>query len=171
MLHFQATKKVLNTSKINSVLYLSEPAAGQLMHNWYVALCGSGFPGKMLLLYVHEPSLLTIMVKGKTIDSTIDNFRNQLQQLLLRYESPLAFIEKEMLYTDDYVIGKTNNRSMLGNINEMILQVTTYNLKYASYSDIDTTIHENIFMDWLYKSKGLKEYQTPFGYWRKQLYM
>jgi len=169
MLHFQATKKLLNTSRIESVLYQSEPAAGQQLHNWYVVLCGSGFPGKLLLLYVHEPSLLTVLVKGKTIASTIDNFRNQLKQLLLRHEFPQAFIEKEMSYTNDYVIGKTSNKSMLAHINQMILQVTTFNMRYASYHEIDTAVHEDLFMDWFYKSKGQKGYQTALGYWMKQL--
>lgn len=169
MLHFHATNKLLNTSRIDLVLYLSEPDAGQQLHNWYVALCGSGFTGRLLMLYVHEPSLLTVVVKGKTIASTINNFRNQLNQLLLRHEFPLAFIEKEMSYTNDYVVGKTSNKSILAHINQMILQVTTFNLRYASYHEIDTTIHEDIFMDWLYKSKGQKGYQTAFGYWMKQL--
>lgn len=169
MLHFHATKKLLNTCGIDPVLYLSEPAAGQQLHNWYAVLCGSGFPGKMLLLYVHEPSLLTVVVKGRTIASTIDNFRKQLKQLLLRHEFPLAFIGKEMLYADEYIIGKTCNKSMLAHINQMVVQVTTYNLRYASFDEIDTTIHEDTFMDWFYKSKGQKGYKTALEYWMKKL--
>ena len=169
MLHFQATKKLLNISRLDSVLYQSEPSSGQQLHNWYVASCGSGFPGKLLLLYVHENSLLTVVVKGKTIASTIDNFRVQLKQLLLRHNFPLSFIEREMSCTDDYVIGKTSNKSMLGHVNQMILQVTTYNLQYAGYHEIETNNHEDIFMNWLYKNKGQREYQTPLGFWRKHI--
>jgi len=169
MLHFHATMKLLNTSRINSVLYLSEPAAGQQLHNWYVALCGSGFPGKFLLLYVHEPSLLTVMVKGKTIATTINNFRSQLEQLLLRHKFPPAFIEKEISCADDYVIGKTSSKSMLAHINQMILQVTSFNLRYAGYDEISTTFHEDLFMDWMYKSRDQKGYQTPMSYWMEQL--
>jgi hypothetical protein len=139
MLHFHATKKLLNTSRVDS------------------------------LLYVHEPSLLTVVIKGKTIASTIDNFRLQLKHLLLRYKFPAAFIEKEMSFADDYVIGKTNSKSMLAHINQMILQVTYYNTRYASYPEIDTITHEDIFMDWLYKSKGQKNFQTPLDYWKKVL--
>ena len=151
------------------MFYLSEPAPGQQLHNWCVVLCGSSFPGKLLLLYVHEPSLLTVMVKGKTIASTIDNFRNQLKQLLLRHEFPRSFVEKEMSYTNDYVIGKTSNKSMLAHINQMTLQVKTFNLRYASYDEINTAVHEDIFMDWLYTSKGQKGYKTVLEYWIKQL--
>ena len=167
MIHFHATQKLLNTSRIDPLLYVSEPAPGQQLHDWYVALCGSGFAGKMLLLYVHEPSLVTVVVKGKTLASTINDFRKQLELLLNRHGFPSEFIAKEMLLSSDYIIGKTNNKSMLGHINQMILQVTSFNLRYTSYSEIDTTAHEDIFTDWLYKNKGNKDYQTPLGFWKK----
>jgi hypothetical protein len=169
MLHFHATQKLLNTSRIKPVLYVSEPSPGQRLHNWYVVLCGSGFTGKMLLLYIHEPSLLTVVVKGKTIASTIDNFRIQLKELLHRHGFPKTFIETEMQYAADYIVGKTSSKSMLAHINQMVLQVTTYNLRYAGYDEVDIRVHEDIFMDWLYKRKEEKDYQTPLTYWMKEL--
>lgn len=169
MFHFQPTQKLLNTSRIKPLLHISQAAPNQRMHNWYVVLCGSGFTGKMLLLYVHEPSLLTIVVKGKTIATTIDAFRKQLEQLLYRYNFPTNFIATEMSLGTDYVVSKTSNKSMLARINQMVYQVTFYNNRYSSYDDIDTTKYEDIFMDWLYTSKGQKGYQTPLEYWMKEL--
>jgi hypothetical protein len=165
MLHFHATQKLLNTCRIQPLMYVSNASPGQRLHNWYVVLCGSGFTGKFLLLYIHEPSLLTVVVKGKTIASTIDNFRTQLEQLLYRHRFPKTFIEKEMSFTHEYVVGKTNNKTILGHINQMVIQVTGYNVRYRNYDEIDTTVHEDIFMDWMYKSKGVKTYQTPKNYW------
>ena len=169
MLHFHATKKLLNTGRIDPVLYLSIPAAGQELHNWYVTLCGSGFPGKFLMLYVHQPSLLTVMVKGKTIASTVDQFRKQLRDLLSRQSFPKAFIEREMSLTDEYIIGKTNDRSMLAFINQMVYDVTVFNYSFASYEEIDTGMHEENFMDWLYKAKGQRNYQIVMDYWKEKL--
>lgn len=169
MFHFHATQKLLNTSRIKPVLHISQAAPDQLMHNWYVVMCGSGFTGKMLLLYVHEPSLLTVVVKGKTIASTIDAFRKQLEQLLHRHNFPANFIEIEMSLGSDYVVSKTSNKSMLAYINQMVFQVTHYNYRYPSYDHIDTTVHEDLFMNWLYKSKGQKGYQTPREFWVKEL--
>ena len=74
-----------------------------------------------------------------------------------------------MLHGADYIIGKTSNKSMLAHINQMVLHITTYNLRYGSYDDIATTVHEDIFMDWFYKSKGQKDYRTPLQYWMKEL--
>ena len=169
MFHFHATQKLLNTSRIKPVLYLSEASPDQHLYNWYVTIFASGFRGKMLLLYIHEPSLITVVVKGKTIASTIDTFRIQLKQLLHRQQFPKGFIEKEMQSAGNYIVGKTSNKSMLAHINQMVFHVTTYNLRYGSYDEIDVTVHEDIFMDWLYKSKGQKDYQTPLKYWMKEL--
>lgn len=169
MLHFHATQKLLNTSRIKPVLYVSEPSSGQRLHNWYVTLCGSGFAGKMLMLYVHEPSLLTVVVKGKSIATTIENFRSQLRLLLYRHEFPQTFIEKEMTYLDDFIVGKTMSRSMLGHINQMVEQVAAYNLRYLGYNEIDVTVHEDIFMEWFHKSKLQRKYTTPREYWSKEL--
>jgi hypothetical protein len=130
MFHFHASQKLLNTSRIKPLLHISQPCPDQRMHNWYVVMCGSGFSGKMLLLYVHEPSLLTVVVKGKTIASTIDAFHKQLEQLLNRHNFPTTFIEAEMNLGSDYVVSKTSNKSMLAHINQMVLQVTHYNYRY-----------------------------------------
>jgi hypothetical protein len=123
----------------------------------------------MLLLYVHEPSLLTVLVKGKTIASTINQFRTQLSHLLQRHSFPNYFIEKELLLATDYIVGKTYNKSMLAHINQMILQVSTYNLRYTNYDEIDTALHEDIFMDWHYKGKDKKDYCTPLKYWMSEI--
>jgi hypothetical protein len=168
MFHFHATQKLLNTSRIKPVLHISQAAPDQRMHNWYVVMCGSGFAGKMLLLYVHEPSLLTVVVKGKTIATTIAAFRHQLEQLLHRHNFPSNFIATEMSHGSDYVISKTSNKSMLARINQMVYQVTSYNYRYFSYDDIDTTKYEDIFMGWLHTSKGHKGYHTPLEYWMKE---
>jgi hypothetical protein len=166
MLHFQATQKLLNTSRIKPVVYVFESVPGQQLQNWYVVLCGSGFPGKMFLLYVHEPSLLTVVVKGKSISSTFENFRGRLIQLLQRHKFQKLFIEKELQLATDYIIGKTSSKSMLAHINQMVVQFTAYNLRFGTYDMIDEAQHEDLFMDWMYKSKGREAYQTPLGYWR-----
>lgn len=150
------------------MLHISQAAPDQRMHNWYVVICGSGFAGKMLLLYVHEPSLLTVVVKGKTIATTIAAFRHQLEQLLHRHNFPSNFIATEMSHGSDYVISKTSNKSMLARINQMVYQVTSYNYRYSSYDEIDTTKYEDIFMGWLHTSKGHKGYHTPLEYWMKE---
>lgn len=65
MLIIHAVQKLLNTSGLKASLYVTQPGKDQLMHNWYAQLLPSGFAGKLLVMYVHEPSLLTVICRGK----------------------------------------------------------------------------------------------------------
>ena len=65
-----AVQKLLNTSRLKAAQYVSEGAKDQLLHRWYARLVSTGFPGKLLVMYVHEPSLLTVVCRGKTIGGT-----------------------------------------------------------------------------------------------------
>jgi hypothetical protein len=66
MIIFHAVQKLLNTSRIKPVLFVSHPNEGQQLHSWYARLLSTGLPGKLLVIYVHEPSLMTIVCKGKS---------------------------------------------------------------------------------------------------------
>jgi hypothetical protein len=67
MLIIHSVRKLLNTSRLEASFYVTKPAQGQYLHSWYAGLFSSGFPGKMMVMYVHEPSLMVIICKGKTI--------------------------------------------------------------------------------------------------------
>ncbi len=53
-----------------------------MLHSWYGTVQATGFPGKMLVAYFHEPSLLTIVCRGKTIKGTWDEFTQRVPALL-----------------------------------------------------------------------------------------
>ncbi|HKZ66783.1 MAG TPA: hypothetical protein VJ111_10525 [Chitinophagaceae bacterium] len=55
MLIIHAVQKLLYTSRIKASLYVTQPGDGQLLHSWYARLLPSGFPGKLLVMYVHDP--------------------------------------------------------------------------------------------------------------------
>ena len=82
MIIIHAVQKLLNTGKLKPALFISQPSAGQHLHSWYAKLLSTGFRGKLLVMYVHEPSLLTVLTKGKTINSTLPQFYTRLPQLL-----------------------------------------------------------------------------------------
>ncbi|WP_394370764.1 DUF6933 domain-containing protein [Chitinophaga rhizophila] len=79
-----AVQKLLNTSRLEAVQYISEPDQGQLLHSWYARLIRTGFSGKLLVMYVHEPSLLLVICKGKTIGKTWNEFVRRLPALMQR---------------------------------------------------------------------------------------
>lgn len=125
MIILHAVQKLLKTSRLQPVMYVSEPSENQYLHSWYVKLLSTGFAGKQLVMYVHEPSLLLVLTPGKSINTTLPHFQKRLPRLLERNHFKYEFIEHEMsLVMEGYVTGKTNCRPMPGRMNSI-----TYNIE------------------------------------------
>jgi hypothetical protein len=169
MLIIHAVQKLLNTSKLKPALYLSAPSAAQQLHSWYAKLLPTGFAGKLIVMYVHEPSLLTILTKGKTINSTLPDFYKRLPQLLERNYFKPAFIETEMkLVKEGYIISKTNSKSMLASMNVLTLNMEHNCRSFTTYESINLDYIEDIYTDWLTTDKSSKGYRTVMDYWKEK---
>jgi hypothetical protein len=166
MLILHAVQKLLNTSKIETGQYITKPAEGQLLHSWYAGLFSSTFPGKLMVMYVHEPSMLTVVCRGKTVKATWPQFEQRLPVLLQRYHFSQAFIEAEMKEAGGYVVAKTNNRSMLGRMNQMHHQLEHDCSRFETYEAISPDVLEDRMMDMLY-STGRRNYTSPIRYWQQ----
>jgi hypothetical protein len=166
MLILHAVKKLLNTSNIETRQYITKAAEGQLLHSWYAGVFSSTFPGKLMVMYVHEPSMLTIVCRGKTIKTTWPQFQQRLPVLLHRYHFAPAFIEAEMQEAVGYVVAKTNSRSMLGRMNQMVYQLEFDCSRFETYEAISPDVLEDRMMDMLYGiSRG--KYISPIRYWQQ----
>jgi hypothetical protein len=169
MLHLHATKKLLNIGHITGAVFVTKEDGQQHLQNWFVTLTGSGYPGKSIILYVHQPSLLTIFVKGKTVKSTYNEFIQRLQSLLQRFDFPASFIDYEISLAKEHVVGKTSSASMLSHINQILFNAECWFSRYNSYEAIDLDWIENQMMNYLFKSKGQKQYNFPLKYWEEKL--
>lgn len=169
MVHIYATQKLLNTSRLAAPLHITEPGAGQTLHSWYATIQPTGFAGKMLVAYFHEPSLLTIVCRGKTIKGTWDEFTQRLPGLLQRHGFEASFISRETALANEYVVSKTNSRRMLGYMNDMKAQLEFMCSKFARYEDIDLDPMETTMMGWPYMNPAKRSrYITPMQYWKEQ---
>ena len=170
MLIIHAVQKLLNTSRIQTGQYITKPADGQLMHSWYARLFSSTFPGKLMVMYVHEPSLLTVVCRGKTINGTWPEFVVRLPALLHRYHFNEAFIVTEMKEANGYIVAKTNSRSMLAHMNQMIFQLEYDCSRFPSYGSISQDLLEDRMMDHLYQSKQKgKLFTSAKEYWQHKI--
>jgi hypothetical protein len=171
MLNLFATKKVLDVSRIKPVTFngFQTGAIEQPFQYWYVSSMGSGFVGKTLMLYIHAPSLLTIVVKGRTIKSTFGAFLSRLENLAGRFGLPSVFPLSEKHFEQDCSVFKTNDRSMLGHINELINAIVCWSETAKSYDAIDTDKIEDYLMGYLHKIKGRDGYTKPREYWEDLL--
>jgi hypothetical protein len=169
MLIIHATQKLLNVSRLEAPLYISKATEGQMLHSWYCSLLPTGFPGKLMLLYVHEPSLLTIVCRGKTIHGTWDEFKLRLPKLLKKFNFQSSFIELEIALANEFVVSKTNSRSMLAHINQMKLNLQANCMGFDSYANISQDFLEENMMDYLYSISGKSNsFRTAMEYWKEQ---
>lgn len=169
MIHLHATRKLLNLGKIEGKILVTQQVKDQKLHNWYVTIMGSSFRGKMLVLYIHEPSLMTIITRGKTIRTTYSAFELRLKNLLHRYGFPESFVEKELTLLNERVIGKTTNKSMLACINQMVYLLDYWVNQNRDYESINLNELENNMMSHISSSKNNDGYITPIEFWEKKL--
>src|SRR5438105_4793013 len=100
-----AVQKLLNTSRTKAGLFVTAPSEGQELHLWYARLVLTTFAGKLFVMYVHDPSLMLVLTKGKTLTGTSPEFHIRLEHLLRRSHFEADFIEREMpMVKDGYVI-------------------------------------------------------------------
>jgi len=170
MLIIHSVQKLLNTSRLQASLYISQPNEGQSLHSWYARLLSSGFPGKMLVMYVHESSLMVVICKGKTIPGTWEPFLKRVEQLLVRHKFPDTFIKKELSQAEGYTVSKTNSRSLLSHMNQMAYELEYRGKMADEYDHIALDYMEDIMMGRPYQyGKRQYDYRTPLDYWREKI--
>jgi hypothetical protein len=169
MIIIHSVQKLLNTSRLKPVLFVTQPDDGQQLHSWYARLLATGFPGKLLVIYVHEPSLMTIVCRGKTIQGTWEQFGQRLEWLLRRFNFSSSFLESELKRVDGYVVSKTRSKSMLAHMNQMIFQLEYDCTRFEQYQTISLDYMEDIMMDHFHQNGAEpKEYLTPLNFWKSK---
>lgn len=168
MLIIHATQKLLNTSRLPPVAYVTKASEGQLLHSWYAMVFSSSFPGKLMTMYVHQPTLLTVVCKGKTIKNTWPEFLGRLPKTLIRYGFSPQRIEREMKMADDYVVAKTENKSMLACMNQIAYDLEYNCSRFPAWEDISLSYLEEIVMESIFGVKELRHrYISPPEYWQQ----
>ena len=166
MIILHAVQKLLNTSRLQPVMYISAPSENQYMHSWYAKLVSTGFAGKQLVMYVHEPSLLLVLAPGKSINTTLPVFYKRLPLLLERNHFKPEFVEHEMpLVQEGYVISKTNSRAMLGRMNSISYNIEAMCRMLPFYNSINLDEIEDDYLDWITQDTAPGKYLRTRDYW------
>jgi hypothetical protein len=169
VLIIHSVKKLITSSRLSPALFISRADDGQKLHSWYARLLNSGFPGRMMVMYVHEPSLMAVVCKGKTIQGTMQQMPLRLEGLLTRFHFPKSFIRHELSLTDGYVVSKTNSKSLLSFMNQMVYELEYECSKYGTYEAIPLETLEDNMMERLYQSgRKWHDYRTPLKYWQAE---
>jgi Domain of unknown function (DUF6933) len=166
MIIVHAVQKLLNTSGLKPPMYVSAASEGQQLHSWYAKLLATGFPGKLLVMYVHHPSLLLVLTRGKSLKTTLPSFFGRLPQLLQRNSFKKEFIEQEMqLVQEGYIISRTNSRSMLASMNAITVNIEASCRDSPLYELINLDETEDNYLDWLTLDAASGNYLRTRDYW------
>ncbi len=169
MIIIHAVQKLLNTSGLKPQLYISQPSENQELHSWYAKLVPTGYAGKSLVMYVHNPSLLMVLTAGRSMKSTLPAFMSRVECLLKRQHFKTAFIYREMpLVREGYVVSKTNSKSLLGHMNEMSLSIEMYCKSPGRYDLINMDKIEDNFFGWISFDHTLRMYRRVDEYWQQK---
>ncbi len=170
MIIIHAVQKLLNISRLKASLFISQPSEQQEIHSWYAKLISTSFRGKLMVMYVHQPSLLVVLTKGKTITGTLPEFSDRLEALLNRNHFKAGFINKEIaLVKQGYVISKTNSKSVLASMNAITQNIEWRCSTFENYESIPVDEMEDTFMQWLsYDSARPYKFRCTVDYWKEK---
>jgi hypothetical protein len=122
MILLRCTKRLLKQSGLSAD---EEPADAPTapLGEWYANVAYLPFPGRALVVYVHAPSRLTVLVPGRSVRTTRDDFRQRTTTLLDRIGVPQPVIDAQQEAMADVTVLRTNDRSMLGSMNDIVQNV------------------------------------------------
>ena len=110
---------------------------------------------------------MVVLCKGKTIQGTWTEFKQRLTSLMQRSGFPESFIEREMNLMNGYVVSKTNSRSMLAFMNQMIPTLEHHIGRAGSYEKIPLDWLEDLMMEFIHNVSGETRYFTPLEFWQQ----
>ena len=90
--------------------------ATTVLGDWYAAPLGVNRQRYVLL--ISERSRLPVLMAGRDLKHLADNFPDALAAVLWGLGISAAVIQREVQATRDAAIAKTNNRSLLGTLND-----------------------------------------------------
>ena len=124
----------------------------------------------MMVMYVHEPSLMVVICKGKTIQGTWETFLNRLEKLLSRFQFQASFVSSELSQAEGYTVSKTNSKSMLSFMNQLVFELEYDCRRFPHFDSISLDRLEDSMMDRPHQTgKRQMDYLTPLEYWRREI--
>jgi hypothetical protein len=113
MVAIRCTKKLL--ARIGVPSPVIEPTT-TILGDWYAQPVAVGH--QRLILLISEHSRLPVIMPGRDAKHLVKNFPDALARILLGLGIEASAVEREVEATRGAVIAATNNRSLLGTLND-----------------------------------------------------
>ena len=91
-----------------------------------------------LVVCVNDRTLLLVLVPGRDFGSMLTQFRARYVACLERLAIPAALIEAEMSATQNIQVDRTDNRSVLGSMNDFVNLIRWRVYSESTLPDADT---------------------------------
>ena len=119
MYSIYATKKLLDRMQEQTIC--SVPQATTKLGNWFAKPL---FWRPQYALFINEETFLPVFASLAPASSLANRFPDELATTLRAHGVHEAFIEDEQLAMDDVAVSKTNNRRVVGILNELAFMAT-----------------------------------------------
>ncbi|HEX8319720.1 MAG TPA: GNAT family N-acetyltransferase [Longimicrobium sp.] len=132
---FRCTQRLLKATKLPVTTEPPEPAAP--LGEWYVNLVPVPFAGRSLVLYTNPTTLVCVVAPGRALHTTLPTFRRRVPALLRRLDLPGEWIDAQLSDLSETIVARTNNRRVLGSMNDLATQIWFEAERYRSFEGID----------------------------------
>lgn len=156
----RATSKLLSLSRISrerndSVIADSFPG------EWYANLLSTGRAGKLAIHFLHYPTMITIIYIGKSLKQGVATLPERASALLKR-NGFSSLTDRYHLFTESEIYA-TNNRFVLGNMNQMKFFIEDMLVETYELSENNIARTEDFMLEYLVGGKiaGKKNYVSP----------
>jgi hypothetical protein len=155
----RATIKLHNISRISAIKNTSA-ITDSLPGEWYATLISTGRTGGLGILFLHNPTMMTVVTLGKSIKKAIKELPLRATSLLIRNGYKDLTPEFQLDTTPE--IYSTNCRSILANMNQIRFSLE-YSLALSEeLEEEDIARVEDLFLNNIVGGKIAKgEYMVP----------
>jgi len=109
----RCTKRLLTYSKRSAVA--TPPSPTGPFGEWYANAISMPFPGKWIVLYTHPQTRISVVVPGRSLNTTVHHLQDRFAELLTRLGVPERQRQEACSgLKDELVVARTNSRSVIG---------------------------------------------------------
>jgi hypothetical protein len=130
-----ATKKLLD--RMQEPTFYAVPEATTKLANWYAKPL---FWRPQYALFINEETFLPVFAPLAPASSLANRFPDDLAVTLRAHGVPELFIENELLEMDDVAVSRTNNRRVVGILNELATVATRIRAYRPDLTPLDLAI-------------------------------
>jgi hypothetical protein len=155
----RASKKLLNISGINPITHIDD-STEILPGDWYANILKTGYPGKLVILFFHNKTKISIICPTKSLNIALKQFPEKVKSYLIRHRFD-SLIDKFKLDSEIQIF-TTESKSTLAYMNQLSSNIEWHLSKSKSFEKINYSSIEDIHSGFLFSIDGKSgKYEKP----------